>query len=64
MERVFRSLESEWIPTLGYATKNEAAKDIGFYLMDYYNWRKLHQHNMGVPPAIAETQPKILSGIS
>ena len=35
-ERLFRSLKSEWIPALGYTTKNEAAKDIGFYLMDYY----------------------------
>lgn len=64
MERVFRSLKSEWIPTLGYTTKNEAARDIGFYLMDYYNWRRPHQYNKGVPPAKAETQPKILSGIS
>jgi putative transposase len=64
MERVFRSLKSEWIPALGYMTKNEAAKDIGIYLMDYYNWRSPHQYNNGVPPGKAENLPKILSGIS
>jgi len=64
MERVFRSLKSEWIPTLGYTTGNEAAKDIGLYLMDYYNWRRPHQYNKGVPPAKAENLSKILSGIS
>jgi hypothetical protein len=36
-------LKSEWVPTLGYTIKNEAAKDIGFYLMDDYNWRRPHQ---------------------
>jgi len=64
MERVFRSLKSEWVPTLGYTTKNEAARDIGFYLMDYYNWRRPHKYNKGVPPAKAEIQPKTSSGIS
>jgi putative transposase len=50
IERVFRSLKSEWISVLGYTTKNQAAKDIGFYLMDYYNWRRPHQYHKGVPP--------------
>jgi putative transposase len=52
------------VPALGYTTKNEAAKDIGFYLMDYYNWRRPHHYNNGVPPAKAEIQPKTSSGIS
>jgi putative transposase len=64
MELVFRSLKSEWIPALGYMTKNEVAKDIGFYLMDHYNWRRPHQYNNGVPPGKAENLPKILSAIS
>lgn len=64
MERLFRSLKSEWVPALGYTTKHEAAKDIGFYLMNYYNWRRPHQYNNGVPPAKAENLSKILSGIS
>jgi putative transposase len=64
MERLFRSLKSEWVPALGYVSKNEAAKDIGYYLMDYYNWRRPHQFNDGVPPAKAELQPNFLSGFS
>jgi hypothetical protein len=48
---------------LGYTTKIEVAKNIGFYLMDYYNWRRPHQSNKGVPRAKAEIQPKILAGI-
>lgn len=37
MERVFRSLKSEWIPEEGYHSFAEAYKDIGAYLMGYYN---------------------------
>ena len=64
MERVFRSLKTEWIPALGYISRPEAAKDIGHYLMDYYNWHRPHQFNNGVPPAKAENQTNLLSGIS
>jgi len=64
MERVFRSLKSEWIPSLGYMSKTQAMKDISDYLMDYYNWRRPHQFNNGVPPAKAENLSNLLSGIS
>ena len=64
MERVFRSLKSEWIPALDYVTKNEAAKDIGLYLMGHYNWRRPHQFNNRVPSGKAENLPKFLSEIS
>ena len=64
MERLFRSLKTEWIPGLGYMTTAEAAKDISFYLMDYYNWRRPHAFNDGVAPARAENLSKSLSGIS
>jgi len=64
MERVFRSLKTEWIPTTGYMTQREAKRDISFYLMNYYNWRRPHQFNNGMPPARAEGQPNLLSGIS
>ncbi len=37
MERVFRSLKSEWIPEIGYANLDQAIKDISYYLMTYYN---------------------------
>ncbi len=42
MERVFRSFKSEWMPPEGYRTFAEAKKDIGHYLMDYYNWYRPH----------------------
>lgn len=41
MERLFKSLKSEWISSLGYSSKIQADKDIGIYLMDYYNWCSL-----------------------
>jgi putative transposase len=64
MERVFRSLKSEWVPTLGYPTVSEAARDLSYYLMDYYNWTRPHTFNDGVSPANAENLSKLLSGIS
>lgn len=38
MERLFRSLKTEWLPTTGYMNLREAKRDISYYLMDYYNW--------------------------
>ena len=64
MERLFRSLKSEWIPSLGYASIAEARRDISHYLMSYYNWERPHQHNDGVPPAKAEENLNLLSGNS
>lgn len=37
MERLFRSLKSEWLPAMGYVSLREAKRDISYYLMDYYN---------------------------
>lgn len=62
MERVFRSYKSEWMPEEGYRTFAAAKKDIGHYLMDYYNGYRPHQHNGGIAPAVAEESPKLLSG--
>lgn len=62
MERVFRSLKSEWMPSTGYHSINEAKRDVGFYLMNYYNWERPHQFNSGLPPARAEELAKKLSG--
>tara|TARA_B100001063_G_C16692166_1_gene517664 strand:- start:11 stop:832 length:822 start_codon:yes stop_codon:yes gene_type:complete len=64
MERLFRSLKTEWIPTTGYASLRDAQRDIGEYLMGYYNWTRPHQYNNGQPPAKAEENPKLMSGIS
>jgi putative transposase len=64
MERLFRSLKSEWIPATGYSSMIEARKDISEYLMQYYNRQRPHQHNGGVAPVDAENRLNLLSGIS
>jgi len=64
MERLFRSYKSEWMPPEGYSSFSVAKKDIGQYLMDYYNWQRPHQRNDGLAPAVAEKGPKLLSGNS
>lgn len=64
MERLFRSLKTEWVPTAGYSSLSAARCDIGQYLMGYYNWQRPHQYNGGLAPAVSEEKPKLLSGIS
>ena len=64
MERLFRSLKTEWIPTTGYSTLLEAQKDISRYLMGYYNEYRPHTHNGGFSPVRAEEKLNLLSGIS
>ena len=56
-QRQFRSLKTEWIPTVGYMTAQKAHRDISHYLMhryNRYNWIRPHQFNGGLPPAQAE----------
>lgn len=64
MERLFRSLKTEWVPDRGYQSVIEARREIGFYLMDYYNQRRPHRHNNGLSPVKAEEQLKKPSGNS
>jgi putative transposase len=61
-ERLFRSYKNEWMPIGGYWHKNQAYKDIGYYLMSYYNERRPHQHNDGRPPVMAENLSNKVSG--
>ncbi|HBO1847145.1 IS3-like element IS222 family transposase [Pseudomonas aeruginosa] len=63
MERLFRSLKSEWVPSTGYLTAQEAQRDISHYLMHRYNWLRPHQFNDGLPPAVAEEKLNPLSGM-
>ncbi|RQG76875.1 IS3 family transposase [Pseudomonas aeruginosa] len=63
MERLFRSLKSEWVPSTGYLTAQEAQRDISHYLMHRYNWIRPHQFNDGLPPAMAEEKLNPLSGM-
>ncbi|AJJ86103.1 integrase core domain protein (plasmid) [Yersinia pestis Angola] len=37
MERVFRSLKSEWLPVGGYMDVHHAVRDIGEWIQSYYN---------------------------
>lgn len=64
MERLFRSLKTEWVPAMGYPNLVTAKKDIGSYLMDYYNWERPHTHNGGVAPAVAEKKLKKVYGFT
>lgn len=64
MERLFRSLKTEWVPSVGYMSPALAQQDIGRYLMQRYNWQRPHQFNGGLPPAVAEEKLNAVSGIS
>lgn len=64
MERVFRSLKTEWIPSVGYMSVQQAQRDISQYLMHRYNWIRPHTFNGGLAPAQAEKKLNALSGIS
>jgi putative transposase len=37
MERLFRSLKTEWLPAAGSMSLREAKRDISYYLIDDYN---------------------------
>ncbi len=67
MERVFRSLKSEWVPPEGYQDMHEAIRDITQYLGGYYNYIRPHSFNGGISPVEYEKQwekAKMVSGIS
>lgn len=64
MERLFRSLKTEWIPTVGYMSASLAQQDIGRFMMQQYNWQRPHQFNDGLAPAVAEERLNSVSGIS
>lgn len=64
MEREFRSLKTEWTPTMGYRTAQEAQRNISHFVMLRYDWSRLHQFNDGLMPACAERKLNVVSGIS
>jgi putative transposase len=61
MERLFRSLKTEWMPIRGYDSLSVAMRDMSQYLMVYYNWHRPHQFNGDIPPALREQSPKVVS---
>jgi len=64
MERLFRSLKTEWIPTVRSMSAALAQQDIGRFLTERYNWRRPHLFNEGLAPAVAEEKLNSVSGIS
>jgi putative transposase len=34
-------------------------RDVSQYLMVYYNWRRPHQFNGGIPPTVMEELPNL-----
>ncbi len=50
MERLFRSLKTEWMPTTGYRSVNEAKQAITDYLVGYYSQVRPHSYNGGLTP--------------
>jgi len=60
MERFFRSFKTEWMPKGGYATYEQAEREILRYIHDYYNTVRPHSYNGYVAPSVAEklTGPK------
>ncbi len=56
MERFFRSLKTEWVPTVGYGSLNEAKTSIVSYIIGYYSQTRPHQRNKGMAPNQAEKQ--------
>ena len=54
MERFFRSLKTEWVPTDGYQNLTEAKNHIGNYILGYYSQVRPHSFNGGKTPNKAE----------
>ena len=54
MERFFRSLKIEWMPTYEYRSFVQAQNHILKYLIGYYSQLRPHQHNNGLSPNHAE----------
>ena len=57
----FRSLKSEWVPSMGYSNFNVAQASITQYIVCYYNGHRPHQHNGGLPPNKAEAKYNLVS---
>lgn len=54
MERLFRSLKTEWVPARGYNNFSEAKYSITDYIVGYYSQTRPHQNNEGLSPNAAE----------
>lgn len=54
MERFFRSLKTEWVPTTGYRNFAEAKLQVGHYIHGYYSQLRPHWYNGGLTPNESE----------
>ena len=54
MERFFRSLKSEWIPSQGYPSSGQAIADVLVYVNQYYNHVRPHSTNQYQTPGARE----------
>tara|TARA_R110002020_G_C16215717_1_gene767317 strand:+ start:424 stop:1272 length:849 start_codon:yes stop_codon:yes gene_type:complete len=54
MERFFRSLKTEWVPTTGYRNFTEAKQRISDYILGYYSRWRPHSYNGGLTPSESE----------
>lgn len=61
MERFFRSFKSEWVPTTGFRSINDANAAVWDYIAGYYSQVRPHSHNNGMTPNAAEKQYRIIS---
>jgi putative transposase len=61
MEQFLRSLKSEWVPTKGYSSFNDAQAAITQYIVGYCSHHRPHQHNGGLPPYKAEAKYNLVS---
>ena len=56
MERLFRTLKYDWMPSQGYEHFQQAQQDLVAFLMGYYNQQRLHSFNHYLTPAQRELQ--------
>ncbi len=64
MERVFRSLKSEWLPKGGYVDFSHAVRDINQWINGYYNVCRPHTNNGGISPCLHEEKWKQAISVS
>lgn len=54
MERFFRNLKTEWVPTKGYNSFNETQSAVIRYITAYYSAVRPHWYNGGLTPNESE----------
>ncbi len=64
MERVFRSLKSEWLPKGDYSDFNHAVRDINQWINGYYNVYRPHTNNGGLSLCLHEEKWKQVIPVS